>query len=185
MHIYPPVARPFFIALAGSPDVTHRTAHGETDLAAELRAIARQHGAPPRWEFAIREALIELIRSRVLTVHDSNGGVLDEISIKSALNATWPPASRRAAHIRRFVFRCGPVPHTSFRSRGSYYRAPHTNATRIAEAAAAASALDPDLGLEPRFASRIARLSRHVTAWDDVPRSRDRSWKRQRKTRWR
>ena len=110
---------------------------------------------------------------------------LDEISIKATLDATWRPSGVWAARSRRFVYRCGPVPHTSFRSRGSYYRSPHTNATRVAEAAATADAFDPDLELEPRFAARVARLSKHVTAWADVPRCRDRSWKRQRLTRWR
>ncbi|HRY03385.1 MAG TPA: hypothetical protein P5256_09665 [Beijerinckiaceae bacterium] len=184
MHTHPPVARPFFIALTGSPGITHSTVHGEIALAADLRALAREHGAS-RWEFTIRETLAALIRSRALIVRDADGVTLDEISIKATLDATWRPSGVWAARSRRFVYRCGPVPHTSFRSRGSYYRSPHTNATRVAEAAATADAFDPDLELEPRFAARVARLSKHVTAWDDVPRCRDRSWKRQRLTRWR
>ena len=60
MHTHPPVARPFFIALTGSPGITHSTVHGEIALAADLRALAREHGAS-RWEFTIRETLAALV----------------------------------------------------------------------------------------------------------------------------
>lgn len=97
-----------------------------------------------------------------------------------------PPFAARAAAIRRqrrlrraphHVFRRGPVPGTGKPTgwAACYFRNPHTAAEMRANAGA-------DEGGSSGVRGRRRDLP---SAWDDILRTRDRSWKRQRRTQWR
>lgn len=100
-----------------------------------------------------------------------------------------PPFAARAAAILRqrrlrraprHVFRRGPVPGTGKPTGRSicYFRNPRTTAVLRANA----SLDQTDDEESPPARGRRRDLP---TAWDDIPRTRDRSWKRQRHTQWR
>lgn len=76
-----------------------------------------------------------------------------------------------------FTYRSGPVPSTGRRSGGSWFRSIGTTQERRDAAACKADGL-----------SGLVRGSRNVrnlpNAWDDIPRSSERSWKRHRRTQW-
>jgi hypothetical protein len=184
MHFHPPVAPAYFVRSAGPDGAVDEIVRGESDLAARLRRIARFHGA--YWEFKVSETLAALVAQRSFIVRDADGEALSKAEIDAVLAATWRPSRPPRRSIRRFKYRNGPVPFTgSGGSYSCYYRSPRAHGFMIAEAIAAVDALDPENDLAPRFVQALARADKHPTAYDDIPRCRDRSWKRQRKTRWR
>jgi len=180
MFVYPPSPCAFYLQHNGAALAGAETVYGVNALASRLREVARVYRFSP-WEFAVREVICALLESNELVIEDSACSRLGWSDIISILDAT---SKRGRGGSRDFVYRSGPVPNTGRYTRGRYYRAPRCHSAMIAEAKAAASPDDFD-ALDSRQRAAITRQAKHVTSRDDVPRSRTRTWKRQRTSRWR
>lgn len=90
-------------------------------------------------------------------------------------------SGRRPPH----VFRRGPVPFIHRLGGYGFFRAPRCHGALIGEEACAAAAREEAEGLTAAQRARLSLRERHVSAWDDISRGDERSWKRHRRSRWR
>lgn len=180
MHNHLPFECAYYLQHNATALAGHEMVRGQHALAHRLREIARLHRYPC-WEHGLREIVIALLSLNALVIFDDDCNRIEWTSLEPLFDATL---FRKGRGPRDYVYRYGAVPNTGRYARGHYYRAPRCHSLMVAEAIASAGLEDCEV-LEARQARAITRNDKHVTAWDDVPRCRERNWKRQRATRWR
>lgn len=142
---------------------------------------------PARFRYTRWETIEAEIYARRLTIHDEADEPVSDGVLRMLIQRA-PGSDRLKRHgVPKVPFRQAPVPFVGRRRRGfaSLYRAPRCRPFIAGESAAAEDAADVRDQLSAAQAARLARQERHVTAWDDIPRRAEKSWKRQRLTRWR
>lgn len=115
---------------------------------------------------------------------DDAGRIVYADVIKQEIEKTWKVKYRKE---KGHKFRNGPVPHTGHKSWGGYYRSIHTTAEIRANFTLCDTGFAEDEDDDYIIDSMVAKSgkARHLpTAWDDIVKVNERSWKRHRKTQW-